>query len=886
MAASLSVSDAIAEVSEVAKGVYKRICNYVKEGRDVPKSASFLCAEVRFVYSVLSELWLVSQMLDGETTRPHRDFHRLTACRQSLDNIHGVLNDCDKSSASQVQMQAETAHKKVRWPSAIPDFEPLIQDMLYHQTNLFAPVYDENPSDLLRVLSENDRNVLEDISKRSPDQYTGLQSAIQNGNPDSVANVLKSPAFDVNKAEEGTGLTAVHHACAADSVEILKLLIRHGADPCQLDASGWSALHHSVTNDNHSIQCLEYLLEHSSIDMSATSHKGLTCFHMAALHANAKALQFLISKGVQSLPIAQSKSHDGSTLIHCAAMAGSVEVMKVCLDANEDIKSAKNDGTTLLHCAVSSNSAAAVQFLLHKGLDPNMVAKDGSSPLHYALEGDEVDIDVVYHLLDASADPYLVRSDGKTPWQLLIESTRGVRWCRRYHCTPTEEMLDHPKLLILRVLISERALVMHVNSNGRPVIHQLCRALSASSLNWIPTALERLLEHGADLQSTDRNGKTALRAILDIWHETFLILFDLRLCGKRIEESDIETRLEKMTRVINCALDLKNDDTLLSNTWADPVSVILAVWIHDEDLVRKLLHYSPKLIVKYEFMDMTAVQAACRFGCSASLLGQVLDMSGVTPENGSDSHLVTTACDSFSVHRTNEMVTELLHRGFCPNSHPSSRNSPLMIAASHGDLDVLRTLLENGGDLSITTNLGWNVAHYAIFHDRFQVLQYLQDKSIEWDSKINFLNEGEDSDNLSALHLAARMENSRLLALLLDKMLISNVNAPTSNGFTPLHIASRADRPQNVSLLLQHKADYTLRTFVSKATPIHGAAFHGFPKVIHAFVEHGCDVVMHDIFGMTPAAVALKNGHDNIAAILEKHSETLGKAIVLFSPSC
>jgi hypothetical protein len=104
-----------------------------------------------------------------------------------------------------------------------------------------------------------------------------------------------------------------------------------------------------------------------------------------------------------------------------------------------------------------------------------------------------------------------------------------------------------------------------------------------------------------------------------------------------------------------------------------------------------------------------------------------------------------------------------------PRIDPDARNAqdetPLMIAALRGDLDLARRLVEKGADVNKT---GWTPLHYAATHG----------------------------------HLA-------VMRLLLEQH--AYIDAESPNGTTPLMMAARYGTPAAVKLLLEEGADPALK---------------------------------------------------------------------------
>jgi ankyrin repeat protein len=75
---------------------------------------------------------------------------------------------------------------------------------------------------------------------------------------------------------------------------------------------------------------------------------------------------------------------EGSTLLHCAAWKGHVELVRLLLDAGAPINATSQNshyGTTPLHAAAHANNRAVAQMLIERGADLKAKNLSGRTPL-------------------------------------------------------------------------------------------------------------------------------------------------------------------------------------------------------------------------------------------------------------------------------------------------------------------------------------------------------------------------------------------------------------------------------------------------------------------------------------------------------------------------
>nr|XP_015202083.1 PREDICTED: ankyrin-3 isoform X9 [Lepisosteus oculatus] len=220
-----------------------------------------------------------------------------------------------------------------------------------------------------------------------------------------------------------------------------------------------------------------------------------------------------------------------------------------------------------------------------------------------------------------------------------------------------------------------------------------------------------------------------------------------------------------------------------------------------------------------------------------------------------------TALHIASLAGQTEVVKELVTNGANVNAQSQNGFTPLYMAAQENHLEVVKFLLDNGSSQSIATEDGFTPLAVALQQGHDQVVSLL----LENDTK--------GKVRLPALHIAARKDDTKAAALLLQndhnadvesKMM---VNRTTESGFTPLHIAAHYGNINVATLLLNRGAavDFTARNDI---TPLHVASKRGNGNMVKLLLERGARIDAKTKDGLTPLHCGARSGHEQVVEML------------------
>ncbi|XP_016350997.1 ankyrin-3-like isoform X14 [Sinocyclocheilus anshuiensis] len=200
-----------------------------------------------------------------------------------------------------------------------------------------------------------------------------------------------------------------------------------------------------------------------------------------------------------------------------------------------------------------------------------------------------------------------------------------------------------------------------------------------------------------------------------------------------------------------------------------------------------------------------------------------------------------------------DVVKELVNNGANIDTQSQNGFTPLYMAAQENHLDVVKFLLDNGSSQSIATEDGFTPLAVALQQGHDQVVSLL----LENDTK--------GKVRLPALHIAARKDDTKAAALLLQND--HNADVESKSGFTPLHIAAHYGNINVATLLLNRGAavDFKARNDI---TPLHVASKRGNANMVRLLLERAARIDAKTKDGLTPLHCGARSGHEQVVEML------------------
>ena len=159
--------------------------------------------------------------------------------------------------------------------------------------------------------------------------------------------------------------------------------------------------------------------------------------------------------------------------------------------------------------------------------------------------------------------------------------------------------------------------------------------------------------------------------------------------------------------------------------------------------------------------------------------------------------------------------------------------SPVADAAQRGDIQAVRTLLQQGADPNAAQAEGLTALHWAALNDQLGMAEILlyAGATVKPVTRVG---------GYTPLHLASRRGHGEVVRALLEAG--ADANAYTTTGVTSLHFAAEANAAEAILVLIEHGADADARDSFSSRTPLMFASTRDALEATRALVDAGADL--------------------------------------------
>jgi cytohesin len=538
-----------------------------------------------------------------------------------------------------------------------------------------------------------------------------------------------------------------------------------------------------------------------------------TPLHQAVADGKKEEVLRLLRQGADI----EAKDFSGRTPLHQAAIGSrGTDMITLLLDNHANINAQDKWGYTVLHRALHGGRMDMARLLLTRGAYVKTQSQSGETPLHEAARFGLIDL--VRQFVAKGAGVNVVARNGDTPLLCTVELVE-----MQYYVGYNEHPPDYEHLQVIRFLIGRGADVNAMNKDGET---PLSRAARCGDLELV----QLLADSGAKLSRAsgpDRN--LAILAMnrnhLDV--AKFLVA----------QGADVTLHLAAYVGDLEKAKALIQNGDVNAHDQVGQTPLHMAARTGQREMADLLLSNGADVNGQVEG-GWTPLHEAARSGHEnvAKLLiarGAVVNARMTPPEHETirnDLHAPHAQVGTTPLHLAvnyPEVVKVLVANGADINAKDERDETPIHLAATEGDKQVVDLLLAAGADidLHLTADTGY-----------VEKVKQL----IAAGADVN----ARDNDARTALYLAVLRGHTDVVEALASSG--ADVNAENRDAYdqtpgeAPLHKAAQLDDLDAARTLLAHGADIHICNWTDE-TPLHVAAYSGSTSVVEMLLSHGAD---------------------------------------------
>ena len=709
-------------------------------------------------------------------------------------------------------------------------------------------------------------------------------------------NVLKEIIDHVAhiNATNNDGATALLLACNTGRSELVRLLLKAGADPNITDADGDTCLHGVITADCNK-ETQQEIIDYGA-DVNATDKRGRTPLLLGCVLGQIDSVNVLLAAGADTTIC----DEEGSSCLH-AAIDGrcSKDTLQALIDHGAHIDARRKDGANALLRACYTGQSESVRFLLEAGADVNVTKPDDDNCLHFAVYG-HCSTDILKKIIEQGVDVNAVTYGSLTALVIACSTcqTESVKVLLQLGADPNIGTgFSMPTLHVavigncpsetLQEIIKYKVDLDAQDKDGRTALLLACE-------NRQEEAVQVLLEAGSNPNIRDNYGFTSLmvavvrgcrkkiiRAIIDRFADVNVTLESssalMMACCERREDAirvllkaGADTNIARkdgLTCLMKAVIKQCSKKVLLAIidrgadvnvTHKDDTALMWACQVRHEDAIRVLLKAGADTNIR-DVQGRTCLMTAVCKCCSKEVLQAIIDHgTDVNARSKANYTALMWACQE----RHEDAIRVLLKAGADINVASKFSWTCFMIAiAKQCSKEVLQSIIDHGADVNATNKFNHTALSWACEQGNKDAIHVL----LKAGADINVVR----NDSKTCLIVAVEHCSKEMLQAIIDHG--ADVNVANKDNWTALIWACNKRREDAIRVLLKAGADTNITEDVQGLTCLMTAVSNCCSKeMLQAIIDHGTDVNATTKKNRTALMWACQERHEDAIRVLLK----------------
>ena len=675
-----------------------------------------------------------------------------------------------------------------------------------------------------------------DVHLKTKNGHNCLHLAAFNGHLNLCKTLIDKHKFDPN-APDNDGWTALHHSVIIGSYELVSFFASMGADVHLKTKNGQNCLHLAASKGH--LNLCKTLIDKHKFDANVPDNDGWRALHHSGAIGSYELVSFFASKGAD----AHLKTKTGKTCLHVAAYYGHLNLCKTLIDKHKfDVNAADNDGSTALHESARSGSYELVSFFANKGTDIHLKTKSGRNCLYIAAYYGHLNLCkklMEKHKFDANAPD----NDG---WTALHESVRSGSY----------ELIS---------FFANKGADIHLKTNnGRNCLH-------IAALNEHLDLCKILVDkHKFDVNSDDNDGLTALH------HSAYYGNYEL-ISFFANKGADIHVKTKHGWNCLHIAaicghltlckilidkhkIDINSDDN--NGYTALHHSVLHGSYGFVSTLANKGTDIHLKTKNGENCLHIAALNGHLNL-CKALIDKDKFDVNTVDNDGW-------TALHHSAVNGSFELISFFANMGIDIHLKTSNGSDVLHLSASHGHLNLCKTLInKHNFDVNMANNKGYTALHYAAENGSFDLFSYILENGSEIYCKTN--------DMKNVLHISAHRGHIDICKFVLEYFSKDYYDNNMKKHHTLIGKSYRSQVFYRYNTIFLHAMDSDGNTY------LHLAAERNQVEVCELLLKYDAEVItLLNRKDETARDIAKVNGHNDVLNTLKLNYERTGMFPLMF----